>query len=422
MTNYKDLLRKELIPATGCTEPIAIAYASAKAREVLGKDPTKITANLSSNIIKNAHSVTVPSTMGRKGIEISIVAGAILGDPDKELEVLSNIDKSKLGLCDELIDKKIVNVNLASDKEGLFIELILENEDESSKVTIADSHTNIVEIKKNDELIYKKKEGLESQSELDFSFDAIYDFAKNCDYSDIKDLLDKQISYNLKISEEGLGGDWGSNIGKIILENNADNYNEKLAAYAAAGSDARMNGCEQAVVINAGSGNQGIITSVPLAIYAKDNDLSDDELYRALIFSNLIALYMKNQIGKLSAYCGVVSASAAVIAAIAFMKKDDKEIIEETISNALAVNSGIICDGAKSSCAMKIASSIRNANLAYQQAKSGNSFEVGDGIVKENLDKTIESVGKIARYGIKKTDEVVLSEMIENYDYLEDFK
>lgn len=226
----------------------------------------------------------------------------------------------------------------------------------------------------------------------------------------------------MKISEEGLGGDWGSNIGKIILENNADNYNEKLAAYAAAGSDARMNGCEQAIVINAGSGNQGIITSVPLAIYAKDNDLSDDELYRALIFSNLIALYMKNQIGKLSAYCGVVSASAAVIAAIAFMEKDDKEIIEETISNALAVNSGIICDGAKSSCAMKIASSIRNANLAYQQAKSGNSFKVGDGIVKENLDKTIESVGKIARYGMKKTDEVVLSEMIENYDYLEDFK
>ena len=422
MTDFKELIRKELIPAMGCTEPIAIAYAAAKAREVLGSIPKKITANLSSNIIKNANSVTVPSTNGRKGIEISIVAGMLLGDCNKELEVLADVDKSKLDLCDKYINDGLVTVNLQANKAGLYIQIILENDSESSSVTIEGNHTNIVEIKKNGQLIFEKEEETKEESKVDFSFDQIYNFARTCDYSDIKDILDRQISFNEKISKEGIENNWGSNIGKIILENNPNNYYEKLAAYAAAGSDARMNGCELPVVINSGSGNQGITTSVPLILYARDNNFSDDNLYRALIFSNLISLYMKDQIGKLSAYCGVVSASAAVISSIAFINNEDKKIIEETIANALAVNSGIICDGAKSSCAMKIASSIRNATLAYQQSKSNNSFDVGDGIVKDNIDKTIDTVGKIAKYGMKKTDEVVLNEMIENYDYLKEFE
>ena len=422
MTDFKELIRKELIPAMGCTEPIAIAYAAAKAREVLGSIPKKITANLSSNIIKNANSVTVPSTNGRKGIEISIVAGMLLGDCNKELEVLADVDKSKLDLCDKYINDGLVTVNLQADKAGLYIQIILENDSESSAVTIEGNHTNIVEIKKNGQIIFEKEEETNEESKVDFSFDQIYNFARTCDYSDIKDILDRQISFNEKISKEGIENNWGSNIGKIILENNPNNYYEKLAAYAAAGSDARMNGCELPVVINSGSGNQGITTSVPLILYARDNNFSDDNLYRALIFSNLISLYMKDQIGKLSAYCGVVSASAAVISSIAFINNEDKKILEETIANALAVNSGIICDGAKSSCAMKIASSIRNATLAYQQSKSNNSFDVGDGIVKDNIDKTIDTVGKIAKYGMKKTDEVVLNEMIENYDYLKEFE
>lgn len=422
MTDFKELIRKELIPAMGCTEPIAIAYAAAKAREILGSIPKKITANLSSNIIKNANSVTVPSTNGRKGIEISIVAGMLLGDCNKELEVLADVDKSKLDLCDKYINDGLVTVNLQADKAGLYIQIILENDSESSGVTIEGNHTNIVEIKKNGQIIFEKEEETNEESKVDFSFDQIYNFARTCDYSDIKDILDRQISFNEKISKEGIENNWGSNIGKIILENNPNNYYEKLAAYAAAGSDARMNGCELPVVINSGSGNQGITTSVPLILYARDNNFSDDNLYRALIFSNLISLYMKDQIGKLSAYCGVVSASAAVISSIAFINNEDKKIIEETIANALAVNSGIICDGAKSSCAMKIASSIRNATLAYQQSKSNNSFDVGDGIVKDNIDKTIDTVGKIAKYGMKKTDEVVLNEMIENYDYLKEFE
>ncbi len=422
MADFKELIRKELIPAMGCTEPIAIAYAAAKAREILGSIPTKITANLSSNIIKNANSVTVPSTNGRKGIEISVVAGMLLGDANKELEVLADIDKSKLDLCDKFIDEGVVTVNLQANKVGLYIQIILENDTESSSVTIEDSHTNIIEIKKNEDILFEKEDENKEELKVDFSFDQIYNFAKTCDYSDIIDILDRQISYNEKISKEGIQNNWGSNIGKIILENNPNNYYEKLAAYAAAGSDARMNGCELPVVINSGSGNQGITTSVPLILYARDYNLSDDCLYRALIFSNLISLYIKDQIGKLSAYCGVVSASSAVISSIAFINDEDKKIIEETITNALAGNSGIICDGAKSSCAMKIASSIRNATLAYQQSKSNNSFDVGDGIVKDSIDKTIDTVGKIAKYGMKKTDEVVLSEMIENYDYLKEFE
>lgn len=422
MADFKELIRKELIPAMGCTEPIAIAYAAAKAREILGSIPTKITANLSSNIIKNANSVTVPSTNGRKGIEISVVAGMLLGDANKELEVLANVDKSKLDLCDKFIDEGVVTVNLQANKVGLYIQIILENDSESSSVTIEDSHTNIIEIKKSEDILFEKEDENKEELKVDFSFDQIYNFAKTCDYSDIIDILDRQISYNEKISKEGIQNNWGSNIGKIILENNPNNYYEKLAAYAAAGSDARMNGCELPVVINSGSGNQGITTSVPLILYARDYNLSDDCLYRALIFSNLISLYIKDQIGKLSAYCGVVSASSAVISSIAFINDEDKKIIEETITNALAGNSGIICDGAKSSCAMKIASSIRNATLAYQQSKSNNSFDVGDGIVKDSIDKTIDTVGKIAKYGMKKTDEVVLSEMIENYDYLKEFE
>lgn len=422
MTDFKKIIRDELIPATGCTEPIAIAYAAAKAREVLSSDPDEIIANLSSNIIKNAKAVTVPGTDGRKGIEISIVAGAFLGDANKKLEVLSDIDKSKLNMCDKFIEEGRVKLNLLKDKEGVFIEIICKNKSDEASVVISASHTNIVEIRKNKEIIFAKENKEEQVESVEFSFDKVYDFARTCDYSDIKDVLDRQISYNQAIASAGLSNDWGANIGKLILSNNPTNYYEKLVAFAAAGSDARMDGCELPVIINSGSGNQGITTSVPIILYAKDKGFSDDDLYRALIFSNLIALYIKNEIGKLSAYCGVVSASAAVISSIAFINKEDRKIIEETITNALAVNSGIICDGAKSSCAMKIASSLRNASLAYIQAKTNNSFRQGDGIVKDNIDETIETVARIAKYGMKKTDEVVLSEMINNKDYLSDFE
>lgn len=410
--NYIDFLKEELVPSFGCTEPIAIALAAAKAKEILGKNPDKIITNLSGNMIKNAHSVKVPGTDGRKGIEISVVAGALLGDPSKDLEVLANVDKSKLEHCDELIEDGFVEVNLVPDVTGLYIDIEMFSGDENAKVVVSDAHTNIVHIEKNGEVIFEKDVEDEEGRHIDLSFDKIYDFAKNEDYSEIKDILDTQIQYNLSIAKEGLENNWGSNIGSVILGMNSQDYFDKLAAYAAAGSDARMSGCEIPVVINSGSGNQGITTAVPVIVYAKDNNYSDEELYRALVFSNLMSLYIKERIGKLSAYCGVVSAASSAIAGVGFLAGDSKEVLEGTISNALATNSGMICDGAKPSCASKIASSIRSASVSYRQAQANKDFDSGDGIVKSNLDETIITVGNIAKCGMKTTDEVVLEEML----------
>jgi L-cysteine desulfidase len=410
--NYIEFLKEELVPSFGCTEPIAIALAAAKAKDILGKNPDKIITNLSGNMIKNAHSVKVPGTDGRKGIEISVVAGALLGDAKKDLEVLSNVDKSQLEYCDELIENGIVEVNLVPDLTGLYIDIEMFSGEESSKVVIRDAHTNVILIEKNGEIVFKKDVEDEEGRHIDLSFDKIYDFAKNEDYTEVKDILDTQIEYNLKIAKEGLENNWGSNIGSVILGMNSQDYFDKLAAYAAAGSDARMSGCELPVVINSGSGNQGITTAVPVIVYAKDNNFSDEELYRALVFANLISLYIKERIGKLSAYCGVVSAASGAIAGVGFLNGDSKEVLEGTISNALATNSGMICDGAKPSCASKIASSVRNAAISYKQALASQNFEAGDGIVKSNLDETIITVGNIAKCGMKTTDEVVLEEML----------
>lgn len=415
--NYIDFLKSELIPAFGCTEPIAIAYASAKAREVLGEIPDKIIADLSGNIIKNANSVKVPGTEGRKGLKISIVAGAILGNPKKNLEVLSGIDKSRLVECDRLIEEGICKVNLKKGIANLYIEIKAIKGDSYARVIIANSHTNIVLIEKNGEIIFEKEENTSKEEEIEFTFDKIYDFSKEVDYSEIKDILDRQMEFNYEIAEEGLKNDWGSNIGTLILDRSFENSYEKYVAYASAGSDARMSGCEMPVVINSGSGNQGITVAVPIVTYAKDNKVEEDDLYRALIFANLIGLYIKQGIGKLSAYCGVVSAASASVCGIAMLKKVSRETLKETLSNSLVVNSGIICDGAKPSCAMKIASSLRNAFLAMEQAKTKNSFEIGDGIVKESLDETIKTVGRIARIGMESTDQVILNEMIGNKKY-----
>ena len=420
--DYKEYLKQELITAFGCTEPIAIAYAAAKASEALEARPEKLEGIFSGNIIKNAHSVTVPGTDGRKGIEISIVAGAFLGNADKKLEVLADIDKSKLKECDQFIKEGNVSVELKPNTANLYIEIIAKKGKDTSRVIIEDDHTNVVLIEKNSKVVFEKAKGAEEDENVDFSFEKIYEFAKTCDYTDIKDIFDREIEYNYAIAKEGLTNDWGSNIGKIILENSNGDYFESLTAYASAGSDARMSGAENPVVINSGSGNQGITVSVPIIKYAQDKNVDQDTLYRALIFANLIGLYLKQGIGKLSAYCGVVSAASASICGIAYMEDRPLETIKETISNALAVNSGLVCDGAKASCAMKIASSLRNAFLAYRQALSSNSFKAGDGIVKDDIEKTIDTVGHIARYGMKKTDEVVLNEMIENRDYIKDFE
>lgn len=411
--NYNDYLKKKIIPSFGCTEPIALAFAASRAKDILNNNPKKIEARLSGNIIKNVNSVKVPGTLGRKGIEISLACGAFLGDYRKNLEVLSDIDKSKLNEMDEKIAKGLVEVILVHEKTGLYIDLTLKDDINEAQVIIEGHHTNIVYERFNEEILFDKRGQKEEEEEaIDFSFDKIYDFAKTCDYSDIKDVLDLQISYNYDIAREGIENDWGANIGKLVLPNSNDYNYDKLVAYAAAGSDARMSGCEMPVVINSGSGNQGLTVSVPIIVYAKDNDIEDDKLYRGLIFANLLGLYIKQGIGELSAYCGVVTAGASSVCGIAFINDEDPEIIKEILANSLATNSGIICDGAKESCAMKIASSLKMAFLAYKQAKTDNSFKPGDGIVKPDIDQMIKTVGHIAKYGMKETDKVILNEMI----------
>lgn len=411
--DYNDFLREKMVPAFGCTEPIALAYGASRARSILGEDPEKITAKLSGNMIKNVNSVKVPGTDGRKGIEISLAAGAFLGDYNKELEVLSSVDKSKLNMLDDLIKNGLVKIELVHDIKGLYIDIIMEKNGNKSRVVIKDYHTNIIYESINDKVLFENKnEDEKPEDKIDLSFDKIYDFAKNGDYKSITDVLDKEIEYNYAISLEGIKNPWGANIGKMILEDAKDNYNDKLVAYAAAGSDARMSGCEKPVVINSGSGNQGITVSVPIIIYAKGHNIERDKLYRSLIFANLIGLYIKEGIGELSAYCGVVSAAASSVCGIAFMKDEDEDLIKEILKNALATNSGIICDGAKESCAIKIASSLKMSLLAYKQAKSGNSFKSGDGIVKSDVDDMIKTVGHIAKDGMRETDEVILKEMI----------
>ncbi len=420
--NYIDYMKKELIPAFGCTEPIALAYAAAKSSEVLGEKPEKIIARLSGNIIKNANSVKVPGTDGRKGINISLVAGAFYGDASRELQVLENMDKSKLDEADKMIEEGIVQMELVPEVPNLYIEIESIKGDNYSKIVVEKDHTNITKIEKNGEIIFENPYDKNNDTIMDFSFDKIYKFAKEEDYSEVKYILDEQIKYNIDIANEGIQNNWGSNIGEIILDSNPEDFTEKMVAYASAGSDARMSGCEKPVVINSGSGNQGITVSVPIILYAKEKGFSDEELYRALMFANLTGLYLKQGIGKLSAYCGVVSAASASVAGIAFLENESEEIIEETLSNALAVNSGLICDGAKPSCAMKIASSLRNAFLAYEQAKKGKSFHSGDGIVKPTLEETIKTVSRIARYGMKETDEIILNEMLGNEEYLKKFE
>lgn len=419
--NYYEYLEQELVPAYGCTEPIAIAYASAVAAKTLGVKPEKIIANLSPNIIKNANSVKVPGTDGRKGIPISVVAGAFLGNADKKLEVLEDVDKTKLSDMDKKIEEGILETNLVRGVANLYIEIIAKSGEDYSKVIIEGGHTNIVFIEKNNKVLFKKDSVEEEESTVDFSIDKILDFADNCDINRLKEILDRQIKYNMEIAEEGLKNDYGANIGKLINKNADALYTEKLVAYASAASDARMGGSDRPVVINSGSGNQGITVSIPVILYARDKNIGDEKLYRALVCANLVALYMKQGIGKLSAYCGAVSASGGAVCGIAYLDGASKEVIEGTLVNTLATNSGIICDGAKASCASKIASSLRNAFLSYEQAKSGNTFAPGDGIVKPNIEDTLQVVSNIAKYGMKKTDEVILSEMIENRSYLDEF-
>ena len=414
---YLAILREEIVPALGCTEPIAIAYASAKARSVLGCLPEHITVKCSGNIIKNVKAVIVPTTGDMKGIETSAVLGAVGGNPDKKLEVLVDVTEEDLALTRELLKKKICSVELIEGVSSLQIIVEMTAGNESSLVEIAFSHTNIVRIEHNGALLFKKGLSVQNATETDRSLlnlKDIYTFATTVNLEDVADLMERQVDCNLKIAREGLSNKYGANVGSTILEHYGDDVRNRARALPAAGSDARMNGCVLPVMINSGSGNQGMTVSLPVEVYAEELEVTREKKIRALVLSNLIGIYQKNELGKLSAYCGAVSAAVGAGAAIAYLNNASYEVIEETIVNTLGNVSGIVCDGAKASCAAKIASSVDAAILAYHMASERRGFHSGEGLVKENAEKTLKSYGRMGREDMRATDVEILRIMLEN--------
>lgn len=414
--NYIQLLKDEMVKALGCTEPIAVALAGAKAREVLGIMPKKIIIKCSQNIIKNVKGVIVPTTPNMKGIDVACVLGVIAGDANLGLEVLNNVKEKDIKELKELLLKNICEVQQLNSGDNLHIICYVENGNENAEVEILHSHSNIESIKKNGKVIFQNKDGKNINSQKnDYSilnFENICEFANNFKIDDLKDLLDMEIQCNNAIAEEGLKNDYGAKVGKTILKNAGDSIKEKVKAYAAAGSDARMSGCNMPVVINSGSGNQGMAILSTVYQYAKYLKISNEKLYRALVFANLIGLWQKAGIGKLSAFCGAVSAASAAGAAITYMKGGTKKQIEDTIINTLASAGGIVCDGAKPSCALKISVSVDAAITASEMAMNNCVFQNGEGLVKDNIENTVSAICEMAKDGMKNTDEKILEIML----------
>lgn len=414
---FTEILKEELIPAMGCTEPIALAFAGAKAREVLGEIPESVIVEASGSIIKNVKSVIVPNTGNLKGIPAAVSAGIVLGNADRRLEVLSDIKQSDTHMIKDFSDSAQIEVRHLESGFNFDIIITASKGENYSKIRIANSHTNIVLIEKNGEKLLNKKvkcesdEGLSDRSSL--SGEKIWKYITEVDTKEIEPTLKRQIEYNTAIAEEGLRGDYGASIGKVILNAYGDNVRDRAKAMAAAGSDARMNGCELPVIINSGSGNQGITCSLPVLEYAKELDSPTDKLYRALALSNLIAIYIKSGIGRLSAYCGAVSAGAAAGAGIAYLYTEDYKTVMHTVVNALSIVSGIICDGAKASCAAKIASSVDAGILGFDMYRQGKQFVSGDGIVAKGFEANVKNIGRLGRTGMKTTDAEILNMMLD---------
>ena len=414
---YIDILNEELIPAMGCTEPIALAYGAAKAREILGCQPDKVKLEVSGSIIKNVKSVIVPNTNHLKGIPAAAAAGIIAGKSEKQLEVIADVTDDEIQSIKKYLEDTPIDVEML-DGEMIFDMMISVEKGESYvKVRISEYHTNIVYIEKDGEIIFKKNNADDDQEvpRADRSLmdmESIWEFANVVDLDDVRILLQRQIDYNTAIVEEGLRGDYGANIGKVLLATYGEDVRTRAKAYAAAGSDARMNGCEMPVIINSGSGNQGITCSIPVIEYAKTLKAGDEKLLRALVLSNLVAIYQKNVIGTLSAFCGAVSAGAAAGAGIAYLCGGGYKEVIHTVVNALAIVSGIVCDGAKASCAAKIASSVDAAILGYNMYKMGQQFRSGDGLVMNGVEATIRSIGHLGKEGMKETNNEIIKMMM----------
>ena len=416
---YIQILREELLPAMGCTEPIAVAYAAAKARETLGVMPERVVVEASGNIIKNVKSVVVPNTGGLKGLPAAAAAGVAAGDAGAELQVLASVTQEQIKIIGDYLEKTPIEVRHADTSHIFDIAVSVFSGGESAYVRITDFHTNIVCIRRNDEILMEKTEedggGQVSLTDRScMTVERIVDFADSVDVDDVREILQRQVAYNMAIAQEGLTNNYGANIGKTLLKGQENDINYKMRAWAAAGSDARMNGCEMPVVINSGSGNQGITTSVPVIVYARETGASEEEMLRALCVSNLVTIHLKTGIGRLSAYCGAVSAGAGAASGVAFLQGGRFEVIAHTIVNTVAVTSGIVCDGAKASCAAKIAAAVDAGLLGLAMYHDGNQFFGGDGIVKKGVERTIEIVGKLASRGMVETDKEIIRLMMEN--------
>jgi len=412
--NYVKILRAELIPAMGCTEPIAIAYAAAKARQVLGAMPERMVARCSGNIIKNVKGVNVPNAGGQKGVQVAAILGALAGDPDLELQVISQVPEEAVEEVRKLNRARICTCELEEGVENLFIRIEAFAGDDSAVVVIKTKHNHISLIEKNGEVLLQAEDIVTADSgdKSKLNLKDIMEFAETCDLADVDDLISKQIEYNTAISNEGLTNGWGTEVGRILMESGSGSVSTRASARAAAGSDARMNGCAMPVVINAGSGNQGITCTMPVVTYAEELGVSTEKLHRAMVLTNLIALHQKRYIGNLSAYCGAVSAGTAAACGIAYLHGENYDVIGRTIINALGNTGGIVCDGAKASCASKIASAVEAGILGYEMSKRGKVFAFGEGIVEGDYEQTIRNFGRLAKEGMKDTDIEILNIMI----------
>lgn len=414
---YAAILNAELVPAMGCTEPISIAYAAAKAREVLGCAPERAELIVSNNIIKNVKSVVVPNTGGLKGLEAAVAAGAAAGNASRVLEVISSVDDEGRRAIAEFLNDVPIRVTPADGDEVFDILVDLRAGEDSARVRITSCHTNIVLIEKNGTPLYEgdpqtdesHPEGYDELNVRD-----ILEYAETCCLDPARDALERQIAYNTAISEEGLTGRWGAAVGKTLLAMYGDDVMIRARAAAAAGSDARMSGCDKPVIINSGSGNQGMTASLPVIVYARELGKSHEELLRGLVLSNLLTIHLKTGIGRLSAYCGAVCAGCASGAAIAWLNGGGYAEITHTLVNSLAVVSGIVCDGAKPSCAAKIASAVDAGLLGWQMYCHGTQFYGGDGIVKKGVEETIRTVGRLGREGMRDTDREIIRIMTES--------
>lgn len=419
---YEQILREELTPAFGCTEPIALAYCAAKAREVLGQMPTEVIIEASGNIIKNVKSVIVPNTGGMKGIPAAAAAGIVAGDSKACLEVIAKVTPEEQKEIAEYLKNVPFSVKAMEDGDKLDIRVTVKTEENSAVVRVSKHHTDIVYIARNGEVMLNEQDDCECAQKLAaaaeqradrsrLSIEGIVEYARTADLSTVSDLLNRQIEYNYTIAQAGVKENCGANVGSVLLDTYGEDVRTKARAYAAAGSDARMSGCELPVVINSGSGNQGITVSVPVIIYAKEYHKSDEELLRALLVSNLIAIHIKTGIGPLSAFCGAVSAGCAAGCAIAFLLGGGIDEVAHTLVNSIAITSGIICDGAKPSCAAKIASSVDAGILGYEMYRHGQQFYGEDGIVSKGVENTIRNICRIGAEGMNGTDEEIIKIM-----------